>query len=78
MFSSDAYCYYTKKLSLQHAGEAQHSFVTELIETEERHGLSKKQAAWLAAIMVYVNLRCLLLHNINIYAILCSFQFCWR
>ncbi|KAI0792996.1 cytochrome P450 [Irpex lacteus] len=35
-----------------HAGEAQHSFVTELIETEERHGLSKKQAAWLAAIMV--------------------------
>ncbi|KAI0088548.1 cytochrome P450 [Irpex rosettiformis] len=34
------------------AGEAQHSFVTELIDTEERHGLSKKEAAWLAAIMV--------------------------
>ncbi|KAI0700086.1 cytochrome P450 [Cytidiella melzeri] len=34
------------------SGEAQPCFVTELIETEDRHELSKKESAWLAAIMV--------------------------
>ncbi|KAJ7671941.1 cytochrome P450 [Mycena rosella] len=32
-------------------GKSDHCFVRELVETEQRHGLSKKESAWLAGIM---------------------------
>lgn len=33
-------------------GEAQQSFVAELIEKEKQHNLTKKETAWLAGIML--------------------------
>ena len=39
---------------LQAKGESPTCFVASLVETEQRHGLTKKEAAWLAGIMLCV------------------------
>lgn len=36
------------------SGDSEYCFVGGLLETEDRHGLSKKESAWLAGIMLYV------------------------